>query len=86
MNANTQNLIEEMADLLNEEPEVPLMSVLDELERALILQRARRFEGNITHMAASFCINRTTLFEKVRKHGLLKAVVLYRPPTKKVTI
>jgi DNA-binding NtrC family response regulator len=51
---------------------VPLKSALEDPERRYIEMALRRFEGNRQETAKALDINRTTLFNKMRKYGLLE--------------
>jgi len=51
---------------------VPLKSALEDPERRYIEMALRRFDGNRQDTAKALDINRTTLFNKMRKYGLLE--------------
>ncbi len=49
-----------------------LSMVMDELERAVLLEALRRYEGNQTMIAKKLRIPRTTLRSRLEKHGLVE--------------
>jgi two-component system, NtrC family, response regulator PilR len=49
---------------------VELLGLLESIELSLIEQALRRCEGNKTQASALLGLNRTTLVEKMRRHGM----------------
>jgi DNA-binding NtrC family response regulator len=48
----------------------PLKDTLDEAEKAIILATLKRNEGNVQATARVLGLNRTTLYSKMKKHGI----------------
>ncbi|MDP6989475.1 MAG: sigma-54 dependent transcriptional regulator [Planctomycetota bacterium] len=57
-------------------PETPttLREAVEATERAVLLACLRRHRGSRKHAASELGVNRTTLFNKMRKHGLMDTV------------
>jgi two-component system C4-dicarboxylate transport response regulator DctD len=49
-----------------------LVEMVDAFERSLIVAELERHQGNIAHSARALRIAKTTLNDKIRKHGLLR--------------
>ena len=61
----------------------PLQERLQEQERAAIISAIDQAHGNIAHAARALGINRSTLYYRLRKHGLEHLLPLKdaTPPT-----
>lgn len=57
-------------ELINEGKPAPLMRIMKELERDLITQAMTMARANIRKAAVLLGIKYTTLYAKIRKHGL----------------
>ena len=51
-------------------PDLPEQATLETVERQVIAAALKRFEGNISKVAAALGISRPTLYRKIRKYGL----------------
>ncbi|CAN7223680.1 C4-dicarboxylate transport transcriptional regulatory protein DctD [compost metagenome] len=49
---------------------LPLAQAVEQFERALIADAMRRHDGNLSRASEALGVAKTTLFDKVRKHGL----------------
>ena len=43
---------------------------LDEIERAMIVNCMRHYEGNVTHTAEALGLSRAALYRRLEKHGI----------------
>jgi DNA-binding NtrC family response regulator len=59
----------------------PLQERLQEQERTAIVSAIDQAHGNIAHAARALGINRSTLYYRLRKHGLEHLLPLKEPPT-----
>jgi DNA-binding NtrC family response regulator len=69
-------------ELINEGRPAPLMEIMNELERSIISQAMIQARANIRGAAVLLGIKYTTLYAKIRKHGLhfSKAMRFYQNP------
>jgi len=44
--------------------------VIDEFEKAYLLEMLKRFDGNISKMAKAIGINRKTIYRLMKHHGI----------------
>jgi len=48
----------------------PGSMTLDEIERAMIVNCMRHYEGNVTHTAEALGLSRAALYRRLEKHGI----------------
>ncbi len=51
-------------------PDLPELATLEVVEQQVIAAALRRFEGNVSQVAAALGISRPTLYRKIKKYGL----------------